>query len=119
MVRESGSFGPTLRREASSGVLTVLHHLAGGAADGSYPLAGLVRDKTGTLYGVTYYSGAFGQGTIFKVKGSTFTLPHSFNCGSDGCYPVGALMEDTKGNLYGTAFNGGPLGSGTVWKLIP
>lgn len=87
-------------------------------ADGSYPLAGLVGDKTGAIYGVTYYSGAFGQGTIFKIKG-TFTLLHSFNCPSDGCYPVGVLIEDTKGNLYGTAYYGGPLGVGTLWKLIP
>ena len=111
--------GGTAWRLTSSGVLTVMHNFAGGTADGSYPLAGLVGDKTGAIYGVTYYSGAFGQGTIFKIKGSTFTLLHSFNCPSDGCYPVGALIEDAKGNLYGTAYYGGPLGVGTLWKLIP
>jgi uncharacterized repeat protein (TIGR03803 family) len=111
--------GGTVWKLTSTGALSVLHNFAGGTADGSYPLAGLVRDKTGTIYGVTYYSGAFGQGTIFEVKGSTFTLLHSFNCASDGCYPVGALIEDTKGSLYGTAFYSGPLGVGTVWKLTP
>jgi hypothetical protein len=68
---------------------------------------------------VTYYSGAFGEGTIFKMKGSIFTLLHNFNCASDGCYPVGASIEDTKGNLYGTAFYSGSLRVGTVWKLTP
>ena len=103
----------------SGGALKVLHEFAGGTADGAYPLAGLVRGSKGNLYGVTYYSGAFGQGTVFDVKGSTFTLLHSFNCASDGCYPVGALIEDRSGNLYGTGNVGGPLGFGTVWKLIP
>lgn len=110
--------GGTVWKLTSSGALKVLHEFAGGTADGSYPLAGLVRDNKQNLYGVTYYSGAFGQGTVFDVKGITFTLLHSFNCASDGCYPVGALVEDKSGNLYGTGNVGGPLGSGTVWKLI-
>lgn len=110
----------TVWRLNASGTLTVLHHFGEfGASDGSYALAGLVRDKTGSFDGVTYYGGLSGQGTVFRVKGSTFTLLHSFNCASDGCYPVGALVEDKSGNLYGTGNVGGSLGSGTVWKLIP
>jgi uncharacterized repeat protein (TIGR03803 family) len=117
---EGGKYGGgTVWKFTSSGTLSILHNFAGGTADGSYPLAGLVRDGKGNLYGVTYYSGAFGQGTVFKVKGSTFTLLYSFNCASDGCYPVGALVEDKAGNLYGTGNVGGPLGDGTVWKLTP
>jgi uncharacterized repeat protein (TIGR03803 family) len=117
---EGGKYGDgTVWRLASSGLLTVLHHFAGGAADGNYPLAGLVRDKTGGLDGVTYYGGFYGQGTVFKVTGNAFTLLHSFNCASDGCYPVGALIEDKNGNLYGTGNVGGPLGYGTIWKLTP
>jgi uncharacterized repeat protein (TIGR03803 family) len=103
-----------------SGVLTVLHQFGEYAtADGSYPLAGVVGDKTNSLYGVTYYGGTYGSGTVFKVKGNTFTLLHSFNCPSDGCYPVGALIVDKTGNLYGTGNVGGPLGAGTVWKIAP
>jgi uncharacterized repeat protein (TIGR03803 family) len=111
--------GGTVWKLTSTGVLTVLHHFASGTADGAYPLAGVVRDGKGNLYGVTYYSGAFGQGTVFKVRGTTFTLLHSFNCASDGCYPVGALVEDKTGNLYGTGNVGGAYGTGTVWKLTP
>jgi len=116
---DGGAYGGgTVWKLTSGGVLKVLHNFAGGTADGSYPLAGVVLGK-GSLYGVTYYSGAFGQGTVFEVTANNYTLLHSFNCSSDGCYPVGALIEDKKGNLYGTAFYGGPLGTGTVWKLIP
>jgi uncharacterized repeat protein (TIGR03803 family) len=117
---QGGKYGSgTVWKLSSSNALTVLHHFAGGTADGSYPLAGLARDGKGNVYGVTYYSGSFGQGTVFKLKGKAFTLLHSFNCPSDGCYPVGALIEDKNGNLYGTGDVGGPLGVGTVWKITP
>jgi uncharacterized repeat protein (TIGR03803 family) len=62
----------------SSGALTVLHHFVGGTGGGDYPLAGLARDSKGNLYGVTYYGGLYGQGTVFKVKSKAFTLLHSF-----------------------------------------
>ena len=109
----------TVWKLSSKGVLTVLHHFTGGTADGAYALAGLVRDKTGSLYGVTYYGGSAGQGSAFKVKGRAFTLLHSFNCASDGCYPVGALISDKDGNLYGTGNVGGAHGVGTVWRITP
>jgi uncharacterized repeat protein (TIGR03803 family) len=117
---QGGKYGNgTVWKLNSIGALTVLHHFEAGTADGAYPLAGLARDGRGNLYGVTYYGGSSGEGTVFKVKGSTFTLLHSFNCASDGCYPVGALIEDKSGNLYGTGNVGGPLGVGTVWKITP
>jgi hypothetical protein len=40
-------------------------------------LAGYVRDTKGYLYGVLNYGGVSGQGTVFKVKGTTFALLHS------------------------------------------
>jgi uncharacterized repeat protein (TIGR03803 family) len=103
----------------ANGTITVLHHFAGGTGDGTYPLAGLTLGAKGNLVGVTYYGGASGQGTVFNVKSSTFTLLHSFNCASDGCYPVGGVVEDKAGNIYGTGNVGGPIGVGTVWKINP
>jgi uncharacterized repeat protein (TIGR03803 family) len=117
---QGGTYGGgTVWKLSSTGALTVLHHFTGGTGDGAYPLAGLVRDTTGNLYGVTYYGGSAGQGSVFKVKGRAFTLLHSFNCASDGCYPVGALIRDENGILYGTGNVGGAHGVGTVWKLTP
>jgi uncharacterized repeat protein (TIGR03803 family) len=110
----------TVWKLSSSGAFSVLHHFTGGTGDGAFPLAGLVRDKTGNLYGVTCYGGSAAEGSVFMVKGGTFTLLHSFNCGSDGgCNPVGALIRDKDGNLYGSSNTGGPLGFGTIWKLTP
>ncbi len=117
---EGGKFGGgTVWKLSSSGAITVIHYFAGGTSDGAYPLGGLARDSKGNLYGVTYYSGSFGQGIVFKVKNKTFTLLHSFNCSSDGCYPVGAAIVDKLGSVYGTAFYGGLSGVGTVWKITP
>ena len=54
---------------------TVLYNFAGGV-DGGGPFAGVVLDKTGSLYGVTvgggtgscYYQGFSGCGTVYKLS---------------------------------------------------
>src|SRR5580692_3127242 len=38
-----------------------------GCTDGNWPLDGLVFDQKGDLYGTTYYGGAYGNGTVFKL----------------------------------------------------
>jgi uncharacterized repeat protein (TIGR03803 family) len=88
-------------------------------ADGQQPLAGLVRDSAGNLYGTTWAGGAFGMGTVFKVAASgTETVLHSFS-GADGQSPVASLIRDSAGNLYGTTEKGGTSGKGTVFTLSP
>ena len=104
---------------SKKGTETVLHNFAGGSSDGEYPVAGVILDAKGDLYGDTEEGGAYGYGTVYELnKKGTLTLLHSF-AGSDGEYPVGGLIRDTKGNLYGTTSEGGSNGFGTVWKLTP
>jgi uncharacterized repeat protein (TIGR03803 family) len=50
----------------ASGKETVLHSFTGGA-DGANPVAGLVQDKNGHLYGVAFDGGASGFGVVFKL----------------------------------------------------
>jgi uncharacterized repeat protein (TIGR03803 family) len=45
---------------------TVLHSFTSGE-DGAVPWGGLIRDAQGGLYGTTYYGGAYGAGTVFKI----------------------------------------------------
>jgi uncharacterized repeat protein (TIGR03803 family) len=97
---------------------TVLHNFTG--SDGAEPLAGLIADAAGALYGTTRYGGASGRGTVFKLTppaasgGSwTETVLHGFN-GSDGDTPLAGLLADATGALYGTTEWGGPGGYGTV-----
>ena len=48
---------------------TVLHSFTGGA-DGGYPEAGLVMDRSGTFYGTTNQGGSRGNGTVFAIRTS-------------------------------------------------
>jgi uncharacterized repeat protein (TIGR03803 family) len=95
--------------------------------DGTHPIAGMVMDAAGNLYGTTYGGG----GTVFELSpseggGWTETVLYHFGHGnSDGAFPYSGLIMDRAGNLYGTTSNGGDasfLGGcycGTVFELSP
>jgi uncharacterized repeat protein (TIGR03803 family) len=51
----------------SSGNETVLHGFPGGAGDGGGPLAGVIVDASGNLYGTTSYGGTTGAGVVFRI----------------------------------------------------
>jgi uncharacterized repeat protein (TIGR03803 family) len=102
------------------GVLRTLYTFTGYPLDGQHPLAGLVRDKQGNLYGTTDWGGPSNDGTVFKVTPSGVeTVLHGFIGGSDGLNPHGSLVLDAKGNLCGTALYGGAFGDGVLFKVIP
>jgi uncharacterized repeat protein (TIGR03803 family) len=115
-------------KPASGGNWTesVLHVFKSGT-DGSSPVAALVFDGTGKLYGTTPNGGKYGGGTVFRLKstnsGWTETLLYSF-CHDpacrDGGYPTDRLLFDTAGNIYGTTYFGGDDREyGTVFRLAP
>ncbi len=76
-------------------------------------------DAQGNLYGTTYYSGAYGNGTVFKVDTTgRETVLYSFANNPDGANPYAGVVLDAKGNLYGTTFRGGAYSDwGTVFKV--
>lgn len=103
---------------------TVIHNFGNGF-DGNFPIAGLLIDAAGNLYGTTQSGGDYGDGTVFELSPSagswTETLLHSFTGGDDGGDPYGGLIFDSAGNLYGATpgtyeFNGN---GGSVFKLTP
>jgi uncharacterized repeat protein (TIGR03803 family) len=103
-----------------TGKETVLYSFTGTGGDGENPIAGLVRDAKGNLYGTTGGGGAYGYGTVFKLdKTGKETVLHSFDPQTDGGWPNAGLIGDAAGNLYGTANLGGAYGYGTVYKLTP
>ncbi len=90
--------------------------------DGSSPVAGLIADAAGNLFGTTALGGANGDGTVFEIAktgggyASTPTTLLTFN-GTNGSSPVAGLIADAAGNLFGTTQAGGANGAGTVFEL--
>jgi len=114
---------------------TNLHSFTNGA-DGGYPIANLIIDSEGNLYG-TARNNALGNGVVYELSppgsgsGSwTDTVLHSFYGLVDGANPVAPVIFDAAGNLYGTTMNGynnyvgfggsvyelSPPSSGTTWN---
>jgi uncharacterized repeat protein (TIGR03803 family) len=93
--------------------------------DGAKPVASLVFDGTGNLYGTTASGGYYGFGTVFELTPTTSgswmeKVLHSFSQnGKEGWGPSSSLILDAAGNLYGTTPVGGTNGSGTVFELKP
>ena len=124
--QEFGACG-TLFKLTPAGQETVLYSFCSQSdcSDGAEPLAGVIMDKKGNLYGTTAFGGAspecgLGCGTVFKVTpAGKETVLYSFGSQSgDGYYPEGLIM-DKKGNLYGTTGSGGANHNGTVFKMTP
>ena len=112
----------TVFRLDTAGRESVLHSFTG--PDGANPIAGLIRDEAGNLYGTTAFGGFLncagtGCGVVFKLDpAGNETVLHSFTW-PDGAFPFAGLVQDKAGNLYGTTTDGGASGFGTVFTLAP
>jgi uncharacterized repeat protein (TIGR03803 family) len=97
--------------------------------DGAGPVAGLIFDTAGDLYGTTYWGGVSSFdcdnsscGVAFELipgAGGNWTekVLHRFHdYAADGVNPASNLIFDAAGNLYGTA-GGGAYRVGTVFQL--
>ena len=93
---------------------SVLHRFNRNTSDSGVPLAGLVTDGKGYLYGATV-------GTVFRLTPPSTKsdrwrerILYTFNQQAYG--PEGSLTFDQQGNLYGTTYSGTTF-SGTVFEL--
>ncbi len=120
---------------------SILANFGTNALPGTYPVGGLVMDKSGNLYGTTSSGGGYFSGTVFELvrpgHGGKWTGRTIFTFTGDGLtpgatggYPTGSLIFDANGNLYGTAGGGGAYAEcdegngpsdcpGVVFKLTP
>ena len=85
-------------------------------ASGESPLANLVLDAQGNLYGTTSPGSATG-GTAFEVDAATHTLSTLALLNAAGGSLSALVALD--GSLYGTTYQGGPDFAGTAFKLTP
>jgi uncharacterized repeat protein (TIGR03803 family) len=90
---------------------------------GDGPLAGLIFDPVGNLYGTTEGNSDSNLGAVFELTptgggGWTEQVLHNFN--GDGYDPEAGLVMDNAGNLYGTTGGGNQdYPYGTVFELSP
>jgi uncharacterized repeat protein (TIGR03803 family) len=86
-----------------------------GSADGASPMAPVILDAKGNLYGTTAWGGRFGGvctsygcGAIFKItRAGKEEVLYRFKGSADGQTPMAPLVLDGEGNLYGTTWTGG------------
>jgi uncharacterized repeat protein (TIGR03803 family) len=123
-------YGVVFKLDATTDKETLLYTFTGGT-DGGQPMASLISDSSGNLYGTTQGGGDLsaciaGCGVVFKLDPTGGeTVLYTFSGGADGRYPSGDLIQDSAGNLYGITSAGGVScirsgeGCGVVFKLDP
>jgi len=101
--------------------------------DGSYPNAGVVIGRDGSLYGTTEFGGSFvcDCGIVYRLTANggqwRETVLYSFvgisQGGSDVSFPSDTVTIDSGGNIFGTGSGGGDVlcndGCGGVYVLVP
>jgi len=117
---------------------TVLHAFMGGA-DGGWPLANVILDSAGNVYGTTWGGGDTndcppdgllpGCGVVFELAQGTWKESelYTFTGKSDGAFAANPVIFDSSGNLYGTTRTGGDFGGtctnrygcGVAFELTP
>ncbi len=123
---------------AQAQTFQVLHSFADGD-DGAIPLAGLIMDTAGNLYGTASGGGktndsceTYGCGVAFRLVPSgtgwilrpLYVFQGGFESGPDGSNPEARMVFGADGVLYGTTAYGGEYhcnnsSCGTVFKLSP
>ncbi len=121
---QGGGFadGTVFEIAKGSGAITDLASF--NAVNGEGPLAGVVLDSSGDVFGTTSVGGDLtqndgdGDGTVFEIaQGSgTVTTLATFN-GANGDFPGASPILDSSGDLFGTAIGGGDNGDGTVFEI--
>ncbi len=95
------------------------------SVDGAKPVASLIMDANGNLYGTTSSGGSFsdqgfGDGTVLELSPAAGnwneSLLWNFD-GSDGENPQAGLLIGANGLLFGTTFDGGNSFVGVVFAL--
>ena len=99
---------------------TMLYSFQDGS-DGRFPIAGVIFDAAGNLYGASSSEGMNNGGAIFELtafNGWRFDLLYSPS--GSGFYAdrvTSSLIMDGAGNLYGTNYINGAYNRGSVFKL--
>ena len=112
-----------LKPNGSGGYTEAVLYRFTGPGDGEAPVAGLIMDGSGDLFGTTEQGGASDEGMVFELipNGTSYAEVRLYSFGSnavnDGARPYGDLIMDSSGDLFGTTAYGGSGSHGTVFEL--
>ncbi len=115
---------------------TVIHDFSYSIYDGAAPIATMILDPEGNLYGTTMFGGNhcrsdgayYGCGVVYKLSpvdrdGTAWheSLLYFFQTGRYAAkQPAASLLFDNYGNLYGTTvYGGGEEQRGTIFRIVP
>jgi len=120
----NGSCG-TIFRITTAGKLTTLYNFCSksGCVDGSQPMEGLIQDTNGAFYGMTYYGGTDGLGTVFSLSTGlgafVETLPTSGKIGAKVTILGTNLKGATSVSFDGTAATFKVISSSAIATTVP
>ncbi len=94
--------------------------------ESAFPMAGLLANSAGELFGTTGGDGGGDYGSVFRLQpppaGSGSwkkTVLNQFEGDpANGAVPNNTLIADSAGNLYGTTLMGGANNFGTVYEVL-
>ncbi|HWY15297.1 MAG TPA: choice-of-anchor tandem repeat GloVer-containing protein [Rhizomicrobium sp.] len=112
-----------LHKSGGKWVSSTIWAFGGTAGDGTSPDCDLVMDKSGNIFGTTFWGGTANAGTVFELSNVngvwTETVLYSFTGqNGDGWFPYAGLLMAGSGTFYGTTQYGGNYGNGAVFKLF-
>ena len=111
-------FSSDARAQVVAGAQLSNLHSFGAAGDGEWPVAGVVFDTHGNIYGTTAAGGASGDGIIYTVPlGGSYGVMDSFT-DANGANPQSELTALPGGGLCGT-LSAKAAGSGALFQIKP
>jgi uncharacterized repeat protein (TIGR03803 family) len=120
---------PPPKQRGTSWTKTTLYAFCSKSEDGNEPIAGIISDSNGRLYGTTYKGGSHNAGNVFALsppaqQGDAWKERnlYSFETASDGRLPSpGGLILDASGALYGMLQSSeqDEVNAGSVFQLTP
>jgi uncharacterized repeat protein (TIGR03803 family) len=120
----NGSCG-TIFRITTAGKFTTLYNFCSksGCVDGSQPMEGLIQDTNGAFYGMTYYGGTDGLGTVFSLSTGlgafVETLPTSGKIGAKVTILGTNLKGATSVSFDGTAATFKVISNSAIATTVP